>query len=72
MNHAKTSFSTVIFAGAIVGVVQYVAPLRYVILFSIGMQHGRKGMKLEDDSILDWSVEHYIDSQRICACRRGM
>jgi hypothetical protein len=31
MNHAKTSFSTEIFAGAIVSVVQYLAPLRYII-----------------------------------------
>jgi hypothetical protein len=30
MNHAKTSFSTEICAGAIISVVQYVAPLRYV------------------------------------------
>jgi hypothetical protein len=29
MNHAKTSFSTEIFAGAIVSVAQYLAPLRY-------------------------------------------
>jgi hypothetical protein len=29
MNHAKTSFSTKIFAGAIISVVQYLAPLRY-------------------------------------------
>jgi hypothetical protein len=29
MNHAKTSFSTEIFAGAIISVVQYLAPLRY-------------------------------------------
>jgi hypothetical protein len=29
MNHAKTSFSKEIFAGAIISVVQYVAPLRY-------------------------------------------
>jgi hypothetical protein len=29
LNHAKTSFSTEIFAGAIIGVVQYFAPLRY-------------------------------------------
>jgi hypothetical protein len=29
MNHAKTLFSTEIFAGAIVSVVQYLAPLRY-------------------------------------------
>jgi hypothetical protein len=28
MNHAKTSFSTEIFAGAIISVVQYLAPLR--------------------------------------------
>jgi hypothetical protein len=56
MHHAKTSFSTEIFAGAIVSVVKYVAPLRYVILFCIGMQHGRKGVKLEDNLILDWSV----------------
>jgi tellurite resistance protein TehA-like permease len=31
MNHAKTSFSTDIFAGAIISVVQCLAPLRYVI-----------------------------------------
>jgi hypothetical protein len=30
MNHAKTSFSTEIFAGAIISMVQYFAPLRYV------------------------------------------
>jgi hypothetical protein len=29
MNHAKTSFSTEIFASAISSVVQYLAPLRY-------------------------------------------
>jgi hypothetical protein len=29
MNHAKTSFSTEIFAGAMISVVQYLAPLRY-------------------------------------------
>jgi hypothetical protein len=29
MNHAKTSFSTEICAGAIISVVQYLAPLRY-------------------------------------------
>jgi hypothetical protein len=28
MNHAKTSVSTEIFAGAIISVVQYMAPLR--------------------------------------------
>jgi hypothetical protein len=31
MSHAKTSFSTEIFAGAIISVVQYLAPLRYVL-----------------------------------------
>jgi hypothetical protein len=31
MNHAKTSFSPEIFAGAIMSVVQYVAPLRYAL-----------------------------------------
>jgi hypothetical protein len=31
MNHAKTSFSTDTFAGAIISVVQYLAPLRYVV-----------------------------------------
>jgi hypothetical protein len=31
MNHAKTSFSTEIFAGAMISVVQYLAPLRYPI-----------------------------------------
>jgi hypothetical protein len=30
MNHAKTSFSTEIFAGAIISVVQYMVPLRFV------------------------------------------
>jgi hypothetical protein len=30
MNHAKTSFSTEIFAGAINSVVQCLAPVRYV------------------------------------------
>jgi hypothetical protein len=30
MNHAKTSLSTEIFAGAIISVVQYSGPLRYV------------------------------------------
>jgi hypothetical protein len=30
MNHAKTSFSTEIFGGAIISVVQYLAPLRYI------------------------------------------
>jgi hypothetical protein len=30
MNHAKTSFSTEMFAGAIISVVQYLAPLQYV------------------------------------------
>jgi hypothetical protein len=29
MNHAKTSFSTEIFSGAIISVVQYLAPLPY-------------------------------------------
>jgi hypothetical protein len=29
MNHAKTSFSTEMFAGAIISVVQYLAPLWY-------------------------------------------
>jgi hypothetical protein len=29
VNHAKTSFSTEIFAGAIISVIQYLAPLRY-------------------------------------------
>jgi hypothetical protein len=29
MNHAKASFSTEIFAGAIIGVVQYLALLQY-------------------------------------------
>jgi hypothetical protein len=29
MNHAKTSVSTEKFAGAIISVVQYLAPLRY-------------------------------------------
>jgi hypothetical protein len=32
MNHAKTSCSTEIFAGAIISVVQYLAPLRYCIM----------------------------------------
>jgi type IV secretory pathway TraG/TraD family ATPase VirD4 len=32
MNHAKTSFSAEIFAGAIISVVQHLAPLRYVAL----------------------------------------
>jgi hypothetical protein len=31
MSHAKTSFSTKIFSGAIVCVVQYLAPLRYAL-----------------------------------------
>jgi hypothetical protein len=31
MNHAKRSFSTEICAGAIISVVQYLAPLRYSI-----------------------------------------
>jgi hypothetical protein len=31
MNHAKTSFSTEIFAGAIISVVPYLAPLRYAV-----------------------------------------
>jgi hypothetical protein len=30
MNHAKTPFSTEICAGAIISVVQYLAPLRYL------------------------------------------
>jgi hypothetical protein len=30
MHHAKTSFSTEIFAGAITSVFQYLAPLQYV------------------------------------------
>jgi hypothetical protein len=30
MNHAKTSFSTEICAGAIIRVVQYLGPLRYI------------------------------------------
>jgi hypothetical protein len=30
MNYAKTAFSAEIFAGAIISVVQYLAPLRYV------------------------------------------
>jgi hypothetical protein len=30
MNHAKSSFSTEIFDGAIISVVQYLAPLRYM------------------------------------------
>jgi hypothetical protein len=30
MDHAKTSFSTGICAGAIISVVQYLAPLRYI------------------------------------------
>jgi hypothetical protein len=30
MNHAKTSFSTEIFAGAIISVVQYLVPLRNI------------------------------------------
>jgi hypothetical protein len=30
MNHAKTSFSTEIFAGAIISAIQYLAPLQYV------------------------------------------
>jgi hypothetical protein len=34
MNHAKTSFSTEICAGAIMSVVQYLAPLRYVDLLA--------------------------------------
>jgi hypothetical protein len=29
MNHAKTSYSTEIFAGEIISVAQYLAPLRY-------------------------------------------
>jgi hypothetical protein len=31
MSHAKTSFGTEIFAGAILCVVQYLAPLRYAL-----------------------------------------
>jgi hypothetical protein len=38
MTHAKTSFSTEIFAGAIISVVQYLAPLRYMVVANI---HGR-------------------------------
>jgi hypothetical protein len=30
VNHAKTSFSTEIFAGAIISMVQYLAPLRFI------------------------------------------
>jgi hypothetical protein len=30
MNHAKTSFSTETFAGAIISSAQYLAPLRYM------------------------------------------
>jgi hypothetical protein len=36
MHHAKTSFSTEIFAGAILSVVQYLTPLRYCIGHCIG------------------------------------
>jgi hypothetical protein len=32
MNHAKTSFSTEIFAGATIHVVRYLAPLRYAVI----------------------------------------
>jgi hypothetical protein len=32
MHHAKTSFSTEIFAGAILSVVQYLEPLRYCVV----------------------------------------
>jgi hypothetical protein len=35
MNHAKTSVSTEMFAGAIISVVQYLAPLRYMFCCSI-------------------------------------
>jgi hypothetical protein len=31
MNHAKTSFSTEIFAGAIISMVEYLEPLLYVL-----------------------------------------
>jgi hypothetical protein len=43
MNHANTSFSTEICAGAIISVVQYLAPLRYlsaVATTQLAMRHG--------------------------------
>jgi hypothetical protein len=39
MNHAKTSFSTEICAGAIISVVQILAPLRYVHVCEIHKKH---------------------------------
>jgi hypothetical protein len=39
MNHAKTSFSTEIFAGAIIVVVQYLAPLWYLTAQALVMRY---------------------------------
>jgi hypothetical protein len=37
MHHAKTSFSTEIFAGAIISVLQYLAPLRCVMVADLSV-----------------------------------
>jgi hypothetical protein len=38
MNHAKASFSTEMFAGAVISVVQYLAPLWYLQFTRYGLQ----------------------------------
>jgi hypothetical protein len=46
MNHAQTSFSTEICAGAILSVVQYLAPLRYVAYPANSPSHCQKSASL--------------------------
>jgi hypothetical protein len=50
MNHAKTSCSTEIFAGEIISVVQYLAPLRY--LFVVYVQVPRKHCNRSQDACM--------------------
>jgi hypothetical protein len=61
MNHAKTSVNTEIFAGAIITVVQYLAPLRYCTIYSVH----RLG--------LSWHVsflQRALRGEGECACRQ--
>jgi hypothetical protein len=54
MNHVKTSFSTEIYAGAIISVVQYVAPLRYTLSLVFSLLCNTLSPSYVVSSILWW------------------
>jgi hypothetical protein len=62
MNHARTSFSTVIFAGAIISVVQCLAPLRYAF-------EGTFALKYDIISGIESSKPSEIDSSKAYSFR---